>query len=462
MQQQDKELFHRYEIKNSSIAPRFYKFFGIAAAFNLLAILVLGQTNLLTQKGCDSPFVGTICRVIDTAIVGKELLGTDSEFVSKDYENNQIEDADVTFVDVSGKEPPLNYPEGYFALANPESQLAMNDASMSGFSDFPPPTFGLKNFPTNPPVSNDMSLMSKPQVLPPDNKGVISGGIPDSPFGISPNPIPMPKIKNGIRPPRNFPRPPKMKNYSPPKLPKIEGDDLAENKDKTKDKTADKQADKTEKPVESEAVKEIEINKKPFEDLGDSINEKIAKKEIDLTKPFLVVMDGTITGDGKLDPKKSKYVKLDGDEKMVNVAKDVIEAVGNSGFLSYLKNLGVDRVNFTMVQDEKQIFIKIISDQKTSEKAGTTASSFNTMISAIKVADTTGIKKLDDNSKTLLNNSKVTNDGKNFVLDFAIPKQDAQDIIVRELKKQADKKAAQQQPNSNADLGKNANANVVK
>ena len=66
MQQQDKELFQDYEIRNWIYSPRLYKILGAAAMFNLLTILVLGQTNLLTTKGCDSPFVSSICHVIDT------------------------------------------------------------------------------------------------------------------------------------------------------------------------------------------------------------------------------------------------------------------------------------------------------------------------------------------------------------------------------------------------------------
>ena len=200
----------------------------------------------------------------------------------------------------------------------------------------------------------------------------------------------------------------------------------------------------------------VEINRKPFEDLGDALNDKIEKKEIDLSKPFSVVLDGTITNDGKLDAKKSKFIKFDGDEQMVNVAKDAIEAVGNSGFLGYLKNNGIDRVNFTMVQDDKQIYVLIVSDQKTPEKAATTASGFNTLISGIKILDQNGLKKLDDNSKTLVENSKVSSDGKNFVLNFTIPKQNAQDLINKSLKERAEKK--NNPSNSSGEETRDANA----
>ncbi len=141
---------------------------------------------------------------------------------------------------------------------------------------------------------------------------------------------------------------------------------------------------------------------------------------------------------------------------MIDVAKDAIEAVGNSGFFGYLKNYGVDKVNFTLVQDDKQIYAIIVSDQKTPEKAGSTASGFNSLLSGIKLLDQNGLKKLDERSKALVNNSKVTSEGKNFVFNFTLPKPVAQDIINKSLKERAEKKA-EQQPDSTA---QNENTNL--
>ena len=84
MQQQDKELFQDYEIRNWNYSPRLYKILAGAAVFNLLAVFVMGQTDVLTTRGCDSPMVSRVCQVIDTIYVGSMLVGSDSEFVSKD------------------------------------------------------------------------------------------------------------------------------------------------------------------------------------------------------------------------------------------------------------------------------------------------------------------------------------------------------------------------------------------
>ncbi|MBA2620787.1 MAG: hypothetical protein H0U87_06275, partial [Acidobacteria bacterium] len=66
MQQQEKQLFGGYEIKNWILTPRIYKIIAASAALNLFAVFVMAQGSLLTRKGCESPFVSSICRVLDT------------------------------------------------------------------------------------------------------------------------------------------------------------------------------------------------------------------------------------------------------------------------------------------------------------------------------------------------------------------------------------------------------------
>jgi len=455
MRQQEKELFQGYEIKNWNYSPRLYKILGAAAIFNLLSLLAMGQAEIFTTRGCDSPLVGRVCQVIDTLYVGSMLLSTDSEFVSKDYEKTELEDADITYIDVSGQTPPLKYPEGYFALANPESEFAaMQNTDFSTFQS------SIPGIPTNPTTAYDTDLMNQPQITPTPNKNAVTGTIPSEPYSFGgPNPIATtPSFKNKKYPRVYSPKMPKIKNDSPSKLPNLEDDIAAEKKDKTDEK----ETAKNQPPLESEAVKEVEINKKPFEELSDTLNDKLAKKEVDLNKPFLVILDGTIAADGKLDSKKSKFVKFEGDEQMIEVAKQAIEAVGNSGFLGHLKNNGVDKVNFTIVQNDKEISVVILSDQKTPEKAGTIASGFNTLLAGLIFADKNGFKKLDENSKTLVNNSKVTSEGKQFKLNFVLPKKDAQDLINRSLRDRAEKKAKQQQPNGSAELNNNSNTNLSK
>jgi hypothetical protein len=133
MQQENKALFQDYEIKSWNYSPRLYKIFGAAAVFNLLALLVIGQTNMLTTRGCDSPMVSRVCQVIDTIYIGSTLFGTDSDFESRDYVKTELEDAEITYVNLTGADEPLKYPEGYFALANPNDGFSTVENLNGGF-----------------------------------------------------------------------------------------------------------------------------------------------------------------------------------------------------------------------------------------------------------------------------------------------------------------------------------------
>ena len=166
-------MFYDYEIKTWELTPRIYRILAISAAANILAILIVGQTSLLTMTGCDSPLVGRVCLVLDTVYVGSMLFGTDREYVDAVYEKTELGDSEITFVDVSGETPPLSYPEGYFQVANPEEfamrqQMALDpafDATIPGYSP---------NITTIPPTSGNNLLNTEP-VMPTPNPSVVLG-----------------------------------------------------------------------------------------------------------------------------------------------------------------------------------------------------------------------------------------------------------------------------------------------
>lgn len=424
----DVELFNNYEIKTWDNWSRIYKIIGVSALANILVLLIVAQTSLLTMKGCDSPLVGRVCDVLDTVYVGSMLFGTDREYVDAAYDKTDLADSDITFVDVTGVTPPLAYPEGYFQVANPvEYQAKVDQLNNPGFpndfSGLPP------GFPITTP-STGSSLIDTPPLMPKANPNVLDGPLPN--FGDSsayrkmPT-IPRQKINRGGR-----------INSGLPDI-----DDLAINKTPSPSPTPTPLA----APMTSDAVTALEINKKPLTDFTDDVAAKLDAKDVDLNLPFTIVLNGVLTKDGKLDRDKSKFdvSKQKGDQKMIDVAKSAIEAVGDSGFLAYLKSLNVDKVTLTMIQDDNQITAVISSAQKTPEIANTVSTGLRNYISFGKIA----VKNPSD-ERTLLDAATVTADDKNFVLNFAIPKPVAQEMITRKLKEAQAKKAQQPKPNGNA------------
>jgi len=187
------DLFHNYEIKNWDRSPRLYKILGLSALGNIIAILVVAQTSLLTMKGCDSPLVGRVCQVLDTVYVSSMLFGTDREYVDAAYDKTELADADITFVDVSGETPPFYYPSDYLKYSDPEKYAAqqqqINNPDIAGL----PP-----GFPITEPSTGSSLLDTKP-VTPPANPNVVDGDLPTF-GGSTPNPtIPSRKGRRGGR-----------------------------------------------------------------------------------------------------------------------------------------------------------------------------------------------------------------------------------------------------------------------
>jgi hypothetical protein len=423
------ELFYKYEIKNWEFSPRIYKILAGATIANLLLIMIVGQTSLLTMKGCDSPFVGRVCQVLDTVYVGSILFGTPRDYVDQAYEKTELADADVTFVDVSSDTPPLEYPEGYFALANPDQYAMLQQQANDPSSGYIAP--GIPNY--TPPTPNDL-LNTKP-ILPMPNSNAVIGDVPTSPLGNSNDDSTV--ATNGKKHGQRFPG---------AKLPNESANQLPGNTAATPTPEAT--------PMSSDAVTAVEINKKPLTDFADDIVTKWSNNQIDLNQGFTVVLNGVLTPDGKLDRDKSKFdvTKQKGDPKMIDVAKAAIEAVGDSGYLTYLKSLNVDKFTVTLVQNDTQITAVITSGQKTAERAKLISSGLNNYIMIGKA-----VAKNPSDERTLLDAAKVTADGTSFVLNFALDKPIAQEMINRKLKEAQAKKAQQPQPTSVAPEKQNQN-----
>src|SRR5690606_7508439 len=168
-------LFSHYEINPWDYGPMLYKALGASLIINLVGFLALAEADF-TKRGCDSPFVGRVCQVLDTVYIGSVLFGTEREYADAAYEKSELENADITFIDVSGETPPLSYPEGYFQIANPVQYAMMKDQGTDGF----PP---ISSFPTyNPNSSAATELRNATPVLPKANPNPLDGDVPDSPF----------------------------------------------------------------------------------------------------------------------------------------------------------------------------------------------------------------------------------------------------------------------------------------
>jgi hypothetical protein len=415
---QEQQIFQHYELKNWEFSPRIYKILAASAILNIFLVIGLAQANFLTAKSCDTPLMSQVCSVLDAVYVGSMILDTDTGYVNEEYVKTELEDADITFIDLTGSDkfPPLEYPAGYFAVANPETLIDDSIISTADLAQNTNPTLGNTYIPgitgntKNPTINNGTitDLSTKPQATPKPNKNPVIGVLPGE------NPT--------------------VKKNQPTKKPTNENSTQEQaNVQENTDNTNQNQETK------SEPVKDVTINREVLKTFGSFVKGEVVNNKVDLNQPFKIVAEGPLTKDGKFDitqDKKTKKSKTqitfsEGNPQMVSIAKNALEAIGDSGVLGYLRNFGAENVKITLIQDGEKIAARIESDLKDANKANTMASGLNTLLSLAK-----GRENLNEDEKLLLSGAqKPTSNGSMFIVDFAIPKEAAQGMINRNLEK---------------------------
>lgn len=407
--QPQEQLFEDYEIKNWRVSTRIYKILGLSIILNLIAILTMGQTNLMTRKGCDSPLVGSVCDVLDTVYFGSKLFGTDTGYIDADYEKTDLAEADITYIDVSGREAPLTYPAGYFQLANPGE-----------FEAIPPgeeqPAFptNIPGFSTVPSGRNDLGL--QPQVTPTPNRNPIEGELPDvnddDPVTKTPPFVTGRPGKRGGGSTIGGMVKPTPKTTPTPAPPGPTDQELADASTK--------------------------LNKKPGYDLAYGVLDQLSapNRTLDLSRTFKIEMNGVLNEEGRLSPNESGIVSAEGDEEMKLLAKRAIETVNDMGMFIFVKKFDVDHINFKLEQDDKQIYAVLKSDKKDLDSARRTVNGMKKAIALAKL-----LNVADEDTVALLKAATITQQGKSFVISFTFPKEDAQMLIKRQLEKAAVRRA---------------------
>ncbi len=403
---QEKDFLKGYEIRNLDFGPRLYKIFAFAALINLVAIAGIGQTNMLARSACESPFVNRICSVLDTVYFSSKILTTDSGYVVKEYEETKIQDSDVVWVDQTNVSPALQYPAGYFQIANRDELAMLQQLPQELLSDpiLPPPPP-----PITPPItpSRRNPLGDRPN-LPKKSGSLIDGDLPEDTTAQT--------DEDNKKPDEN---------------------DVATNK-------TPEQKPPQNKPESDEGAPPIEINNKPLYDFVDGVVEKVSRKEVDLQSKFRVVMVGYINDEGKLDkdPKRSYWIPEEeqGDAKMILVAKDAVEKAGDSGWLQYLNMHDIRNIRIEFFQDDDQLAVNVLSLMPSENKARSMASVFKSYVQIALFSHENNLKKLKDDEVLLLKALQISNDRNLLKIQFNLEKDVAHPIINTRLKEyQADK-----------------------
>ena len=414
------DLFYNYEIKNWNFTPRLYKILAGSAIFNILALIIIGSSGMLTTRGCESPFVGRVCQVLDTVYIGTLLFGTESEYADVDYTKTELGDAEITFVDVTGVTPPLTYPAGYFQLANPEQQFSNATDPMAGFGD----NMLAPGIPKSNPAIGGSGLLNTPQIMPNANPNPIEGELPSDPLGGSTeNPTSPRKGRRGNRP--------------------FGGTTANTNSNNNPTVGNSNTANANVAGITDEAKEDqwgVFINKRPLKDKAPDALQKIKSEAIKIDTPFKVTISATLGPgkDGKTvvlkDPKPIPAETSTNNPEMVKFVQDWILAVGDAGWFGYLTRIEPKPKNvvITVEQTDTDLIATVKADQPTENGAKAQASSLGLLLQGA-VAFAKG------DEQTFLQKASVTYEGKSFVLNFKIPKSEANGLIMRKLTETNDK-----------------------
>jgi hypothetical protein len=303
----------------------------------------------------------------------------DTNFVDKPYARTDIGE-DIQIVQLTGEK--FHYPEGYFAL-DAQSQFPPITPAAQLISQAPPLRFSTPE--PSPLPSPSPTITASPSPVTSPSSSVVAQA--------SPNPAASP---------------------SPAKLTPEE---------------AQKELEKTAAKNNIDLPKENEINKKALKDFAIYANDLKNKGQLDLNKPFEIIIEAELDKDGKL--KDPKFTKKEGDQNLVDLFGRMIAALNDSGFLIYLKPIDKDnpgtKVVFTIKQGETEVLASVESEASSDDSARVLAKGFN---AALMIGAESRAGK---DEEILLRNTSASPNGKKIIFNFTMPRQAVVDLIKKQL-----------------------------
>ncbi len=304
----------------------------------------------------------------------------DTNFVDKPYAQTEIGE-DVQIVELTGEK--FHYPEGYFAT-----------------------DFQSQALPQIAPAAQIISQAQPIKVSTPEPSPLPS---PSPALTASPSPVPSPSS-------------PAVAKASPSPA-------ASPGSAKLTPEEAQKELEKTAAQNNIELPKENEINKKALKDFAIYANDLKNKGQLDLNKPFEIVIEAELDGNGKL--KDPKFTKKEGDQNLVDLFGRMIAALNDSGFLVYLKPIDKDnpgtKVVFTIKQGETEVLASVESEASSDDNARVLAKGFN---AALMIGAESRAGK---DEEILLRNTSASQNGKKIIFNFTMPRQAVVDLIKKQL-----------------------------
>lgn len=194
--------------------------------------------------------------------------------------------------------------------------------------------------------------------------------------------------------------------------------------------------------AQEKAMDKIEVSKKPLQNFEKLIRKEIAAGKVDLSKSFSIELETVLNENGRFDRKKSRFVKSEGDAAIIEIAKSFVEAVADSGWLVYLRQLDVEKMNLTLGQNDSQTYAAVVSELPTAERAATIAAGLNTMVRLAQMKET-GAKGISQDEKFLIGGIEVERANKILTIKLTYEKSAVRELIDRLLKETETKQSSE-------------------
>jgi hypothetical protein len=192
---------------------------------------------------------------------------------------------------------------------------------------------------------------------------------------------------------------------------------------------AQKELEKTAAENNVTLPEESQINKKPLKDFATRANELKNQGKLDLNKPFRIVIVAELSQNTKLQ--NFRVVEKEGDENVINLFRDLVAALNDSGFLTYLSPISKDNpgstVRIMVKQGEKDVIASVESEATSPERAKSLADALNTLL-YFGAGSRAG-----KDEEVIMKNTNATPDGKKVVVNFSMPRQSVVDMLKKQM-----------------------------
>ena len=361
------ELFENFEVNRASRTAVLLKLVGASLVLHLALVWLVTYVPAFR----------------DTLNIAALIAST--KFVEKDYVGTEI-GGDVQLVELTNEK--FRYPDGYFALeAQIDGKLPPQTAPGSAADPFAPKIISQWN-PKTPDPEASPSPSAEASASP--------GGNPSA--SASPSAVAQASPSASPSPPLN-----------------------AED--------AQKKLEETAKQNDVALPEENQINKKALKDFATYVNDLKNKGQLDLNKPFEVVIEAEMDEKGKLQ--NPRFVKKAGDENLVNLFTRMIAALNDSGFLIYLQPISKDnpgaKVIITVKQGENEVLASVASETSSSARAESVAGILNNLL-FFGAGSRSG-----KDEEVIMKNTSASPDGNKVVVNFSMPRQSVVDMIKKQL-----------------------------